>query len=202
MPSIRIEQRTDAAGAPAPAQYRREVHATLNLPVESVAIDLLARLHAARTGTDGEYGYTDPGRGSGLLRLEGFDTRQAQTIDDHFRVEEMRVRLGLSRSSRQWVESRTYFTRPTSLRNPISMIVIAAFVLTVLVVLAVLSSVGPLRVPGETFTWYYLPPLGVAIALFAWVLVFHLRRLSEWRALRAAFRAEGGRMPVNLRTAE
>jgi hypothetical protein len=200
--AIVINQDVDAAGAPAPARFRRDIAGTLTFSRWASAVDFLVRLGASRGAQSGEFVYNDPSRGSGQARLEGFDDAEVRRIDDYFRVEEMRVRLDLPRSARQPLDIRTFWTRPGSTNNPIPMIVLGTVVGLVAVVLGVASSLGPMRVPGETVTWVYLPLFGVLVVGAVVVIVQHVRRLPSWFALRQAFRDAGEPLPIGLRNGD
>ena len=66
----------------------------------------------------------------------------------------------------------------------------------------VASSLGPMRVPGETVTWVYLPLFGVLVVGAVVVIVQHVRRLPSWFALRQAFRDAGEPLPIGLRNGD
>ena len=200
--AIVIEQMRDAAGVPAPTQFRRAIEGTLTFSRWASAVDFLVRLGAKRGTQIGEFSYDDPSRGSGVARLEGFADDEIRRIDDYFRVEEMRVRLALPRSARQPLDLRTYWTRPGSTHNPIPMIVLGSSLSVLAIALGVASSVGPMRVPGEAVTWVYLP-LFAALAIGAIVIIVqHVRRLPSWFALRQAFLEAGEPLPTGLRNGD
>jgi hypothetical protein len=200
--AIIIDQVSDGAGAPAPARFRRPIDGNLTFSRWASAVDFLTRLGAQRGAQVGEFSYSDPARGSGVARLDGFRDDEVRQIDDYFRIEQMRIRLDLPRSARAPLEVRTFWTRPVATRNPIPMIAIGSALAALAVALGVASSIGPMRVPGETVTWVYLPLFG-ALALGAIVLVVqHVRRLSAWLALRRAFLETGEPLPSGLRNGD
>ena len=197
--AIVIEQVNDGAGAAAPVRFRRPIEGNLTFSRWASAIDFLIRLGAQRGAAPGEFQYNDVNRGSGNARLEGFDPDEVRRIDDYFRIEQMRIRLDLPRSARQPLEARTYWTRPTTTQNPIPMIVLGSGFLLLAIALGFATSVGPMRVPGESVSWVYLP-LFAALALGAIVIiVLQARRLPAWFALRRAFRDAGEPLPTGLR---
>lgn len=197
--ALLISQRADAAGNPAPAEFRSPIVGTVAFPEHAVAINELVKLGARWSNRVGSYDYTDPQRGSGSVALEGFAVDDVVRVDDHFRVEQARQQLGLSRASSQWLDTNTWATVARSARNPIFMIVFGAIGVLFSLVLGVLSSVGPMRVTGQSFTWYYLPVVAILLALFLAIVVQHSRRLYGWRRLRDEFVRRGEQMPTNLR---
>jgi hypothetical protein len=197
--AIVIEQALDEAGAAAPATFRRPIEGTLTFSRWASAVDFLTRLDAERTGTAGEFRYSDANRGSGTARLDGFDVDEVRRVDDYFRIEQMRIRLQLPRSARQPLETRTFWTRPTTTSNPIPMIVLGSGILVLVVALGIASSVGPMRVPGEAVTWVYLPLFAALAVLAVAVIVLQARRLPTWLALRRAFLEAGEPLPTGLR---
>ncbi len=197
--ALRISQQVDAAGAAAPAEYRSPILGTFAFPEQAVAVNELVKLGARWAGRIGSYDYTDPLRGSGTVSLEGFAADDVVRVDDYFRVEQARLQLGLSRASSQWLDTNTWATVARSARNPIFMIVFGAAGILFSVILGVLSSVGPMRVPGQSFTWYYLPVVAILLALFVAMVVQHSRRLYGWTRLRDEFIRRGEQMPTNLR---
>lgn len=200
--AILIEQASDQTGALAPARFRRQIEGNLTFHRSAAAIDFLVRLGAQRGASVGVFAYHDPQRGSGVARLEGFDADEARRIDDYFRIEEMRTRLGLPRSARQPLDVRTFWTRPVATRNPIPMIIFGVVFALLSIGLGIASSVGPMRVPGETVTWVYLPLFGALALGSVVIIVQHVRRLGPWLALRRGFLDAGETVPVGLRVGD
>jgi hypothetical protein len=197
--AIVIEQVNDGAGAPAPATFRRPIEGSLTFSRWASAVDFLTRLGAERSDDLGVFRYSDPNRGSGTARLEEFDPDEVRRIDDYFRIEQMRVRLELPRSARQPLETRTFWTRPTTTSNPIPMIMLGGGILVLAIALGIASSIGPMRVPGEAVTGVYLPLFAALAVLAVAVIVLQARRLPTWLALRRAFLEAGEPLPTGLR---
>lgn len=197
--SILIEQEVDQHGQPVPERYRKSIVSTMSFPRTSLAIDALVRLGALPGGKPGEFVYRNGNSGSGSARVEGFAPEEVRAIHDYFRIEAERIRLGLSSTVRLPLETTTYFTRPGTLRNPIPMIVLGFGILVFAVSLGVLTSVGPMRTPGDDITWVYTPLFALLALGGITIIVQHLRRLSSWFALRSSFREADEAMPVGLR---
>lgn len=196
---IEIEQHLDAQQQPTPERYRKPIVATINMPRSSIAIVFLVRLGAREGAGPGQFVYTDQGRGSGTARLVGFDPEEIRVIDDYFRVEAQRIRLGQSERARLPLELHTYGTRPGTMRNPVPMIVFGLVILGLAITLGVMTSVGPMRAPGDDVTWAYIPLFVILACGGLTIIVQHARRLSSWFALRASFRETGQTLPVGLR---
>lgn len=202
-PSILIRQELAADGSAEVAEYRRLVEDTLILPVRSVAIDILVRLNAVRSGAPGEYSYRDAARGSGTLRLEGFEPADLERIDDYFRVEELSRRAGYRHAPRQFVDVKNYPNLAPSGRNPVLMIVVGAALTVIFCVMAAAAWWGPWRAtPGQDFAWLPSVALLVGAALGVVIIIQHSRRLRWWLRMRAFVRASGEPMPRGLRVGE
>ncbi|WP_439563532.1 hypothetical protein [Microcella sp.] len=197
--AILIEQKLDLHGQAAPERYRKPIVATVNLPRTSLAIDALVRLGASVTEQPGEFDYRDPNRGSGGARLEGFGPDEIRVIHDYFRVEAARLRLGIPTAGRLPLDQRPYFTRPGTTRNPVPMIVVGVVILVFAVTLGLLTSVGPMRAPGDDVTWVYAPLFGLLAVGGTVIIVQHARRVRPWFALRSSFQNAGEAIPVGLR---
>lgn len=199
--SLRITQRSGPAGQIAPAEYLRQFEHSLTLPASSLAIDFLVRLGAERTGEAGVYSYSDPGRGSGVVRLEGFSATDAERIDDYFVVEGVWRELGIRNAPRQWVDIRTYAHLVPAARNPCIMVSIASLGSAGMLLCAALAVWGPLRVSESQAELAWLMPstfLIIALLLLI-VVVQHGRRLGPWLSARALLLSRGERLPAGLR---
>lgn len=189
------------AGQSAPAEYLRHCDDSLTLPASSWAIDFLVRLGAERNGEAGAYRYSDPARGSGTVRVEGFSAADAERIDDYFVVEEVWRELGIRHAPRQWVDIKTYAHLVPAARNPCIMVGVASLGSAAMLLCAALAVWGPLRVSDSQAELLWLMPstfLVIALLLLI-VVVQHGRRLSPWLQARALLRSRGERLPAGLR---
>lgn len=197
---LEVQVLFDPAGVPNPHDVVVPIDGNWRMPVHSVAIEELVRL-GARLNAEGGFAFAGANRGSGRVVLRGFDAGELERITDWFRVEAEWVRLGLPVSARPALDMHGRRSSE-AVHNPILFIVFGSAIIVFAVIMAVLSSVGPMKAPGEEFTWVYLPLWAILAALGVLAIVLSARRLPAWFAMRASFRARGEQLPLMLRADE
>lgn len=190
----------DPAGEPNPHAVVVPISGSWRMPAHSVAIDELVKL-GARLNGQGGFDFADAARGSGRVEPQGFDPGELEKISDWFRVEAERVRLGLPGSARPALDMHGRRTSEAT-HNPIVFLVFGTGLIAFALAMAVLSSVGPMKIPGEEFTGVYLPLWAIVAGLGVLAIVLAARRLPAWFAMRASFRARGEQLPRMLRADE
>ena len=189
--TIRIVQTHDAAGAPAPAEFAQIMH---NASVNTMGWDVmqfLKPLTPVRTTDPLVYLYTDPARGSGWLRLEGFRPADAARVQELVQLDEVSRAIGEDPIPKDDLAvGRGALLRSN---NPWAFIVLGAVVLLFPGVMWLRSPPAPENVPG------YLVMAGVLVVLGAGVLVVGILRARWWHRARRHVKSTGQTMPTDLR---
>ena len=187
---LRIIQVTGPTGAPDPAEFFRRLDDSAFLAAYSWAIDFLVTANAVRRDVPAEFDYTDPHRGTGIIRVEGFTEHELQRVTDWFRVEELGREAGYTNPPRQWLDVRS---GRQAFRSPVPTIAFASVLIVATLVVLVLSLLGAL--PSKGGIWIACL---VMLPLFAAILWAPVRRLRWWTRLRARVAETGERMPYGL----
>jgi len=201
MPAILIHQRLDAAGRPAPAEFRRDFPPSLATLVSMQPVfQFLFPLGVSSTTTPNAYGYTDPQQGSGWLEPEGFTSQQLAQIAEYVRMRDLDRRIGMVEPTR-WDAKQLAPARYRPTKNPIPMVVLAVFLIVfslAMIPFAFLLEAGdPTRDDRVIIvTLVIMPVLAVLGGILLWQ---HARRLRWWFAARAHVKRTGSTMPDDLR---
>lgn len=193
-PAVRIFQELDASGAPSPIEFLQPIPSRFPRTSAQVVFEYLQRLQLARTERNGVYRYSDPGRGSGWLRVEGVGPILLDDLERQVEVLVVSQRIGASDPHQQ----PEFFGQSTVIRssNPHIQIGIGVVLATTgaLLVFAAFASRAPIA------AMIVLLVFGVLIFAGATaVIIVGARRLAWWRRARADVRARGERMPEHLR---
>lgn len=92
--TIRVVQTHDAAGAAAPAEFAQVITNATASTLGWDAMTFLRPLNPVRTADPLVFTYSDPARGSGWLRLEGFAPADATRIHELVQVDEISRAVG------------------------------------------------------------------------------------------------------------
>lgn len=193
-PAVRIFQEADASGAPQPMEFLQPIAAQLPKTNAQVVFEYLQRLQLARTGRNGVYRYSDPGRGHGWLRVEGVNAMLLDDLERQVEVLVVSQRIGGFDPHPQ----PEFFGQSTVVRssNPNIQIGIGA----VLAIAGSALAVTPIAAQPPVAAAIVLVVMGLCIAGAAIALiVIGARRRGWWRRARADVRARGERMPEHLR---
>lgn len=198
--ALRIRRQFDRHGAPVPEEIVQPIAPTSLWAAHSVAIREMTTI-GARFAGDGGFEFADPQRGSGRIEFIGFDQDELERIVDHFRIEAVRLQLGLPAALRPALDPPLYKSNP-GLRNPVFFILAGAMVIVLSLVMILGMTVGPLRGPGGEVVWGYWLPFAVLGVFGIGVIVWGARRVRGRSLMRGHFQSRGEPMPRGLRTFE
>lgn len=187
--AVRLWQQTDAAGAPVAREFLQ--HVPLRRASYYDAFDLLETflrpLRPVRTADPTVFSYSDPARGSGMLRVEGLDGSRVDELVEMVQLDELSRAVGMVEPHplhSMRVTNRFYFHSPVY-----GIIAIGALAMTFIIggVVGVVRTGEPLLL----LFWLLAVPPVVPLRRYA-------RRYPWWRAVRAEVRRRGERMPSTL----
>ncbi|MET0990199.1 MAG: hypothetical protein ABWY54_06100 [Glaciihabitans sp.] len=188
--TIRLSQELDAAGRPAPAEFFYQVHHTTANTLGSDAMIFLAPLNPRETATPGVFTYTDPQRGSGTARLEGFSLIDAQRIQELVRMQAIEAAVGPEPLKNPDLELGNALVLRSN--NPWFFLVFGLIVLGFAIWL--LSAAAGVGDKGAVYT-----TMGIILGAGSIVLfVIAAIRAPWWRKARAEARKDGGPLPPDL----
>lgn len=158
-----------------------------------VVFEYLQRLQLERTGRSGVYRYSDPGRGSGWLRVEGVRPMLLDALERQVEVLVVSQRIGAAYPHQQ----AGFFGQSTVIRtsNPHIQIGFGVFFAVLGALLTLAAVVAPAPV-AATILLLVFGALIVACAVA--LIIIGARRRAWWRRARADVRARGERMPQHL----
>ena len=196
-PAFLIHQTHDAAGAPAPAEYRRDFPARL-LPVREL-YGFLATLNPRPTSEPGLFLYADAGVGSGTVHAVGFGYSDARSIQGYAVMREIDAAIGIAQPPR-WDGSPAVLAHRRLYRNPWIMAGITlafglAFLGILIFCVARLSlGFGPYIATDLAAAAFSL--LFIALAVIA--MRQFVRRIRWWSPARAHALSTGRPVPPDL----
>lgn len=189
--TVRIVQTHDASGAPAPAEYLQTVYNVTASTLGFDAMTFLRPLSPTRTTDPLVFYYTDPGRGSGWLRLEGFAPEDAQRIHELVQIDEISRVVGSDPTPKDDLTvGRGALLRSN---NPWAFIVLGAVIALFPAVMWVRSPPAAENVPG------YLVMVAIMVILGGVLLVYGIIRARWWHRARRYAKETGQTLPPDLR---
>lgn len=188
---VRIFQTHDSAGMPTPAEFVQTVHNVTASTLGWDAMGFLRQMNPTRTTDPLVFYYSDPARGSGWFRLEGFRPQDAQRIYELVQIEEISRVVGKDPTPKDDLTvGRGALLRSN---NPWAFIVLGIVLALFPVFMWVRSPPGPENVPG------YLVMVVIMLILGGVVLVYGTVRARWWHKARKYAKDTGQTLPPDLR---
>jgi hypothetical protein len=193
---IRIVQTHDAAGWAVTADVVKDLEYEGLRSMTETVMDVIRPLSPRETGDPSVFSYSDPGGGSGWLRLEGIPAINVDEVQQAVRTLQLSASIGEEEPVRQEVLSfgNSIVNRTT---NPYVKIIAGTVVLLLMAVVVIRMLSGGTPGPGQIVAVV----VAVIVAGLAVYLIGNgLRRRAWWHRARAEARRQGVPLPDQLKT--